>query len=349
MHLAHPWFLTLLLLLPLVAWGRRVRRRWEGGLTFPAVRLLEGLPVPWPARLQPLRTGLRLVALALLIVALARPQAGFRKEKVTRSGIDIILALDVSPSMSAQDFQPSRVAVARRVIAEFIRGLHNDRLGLIVFAGRSFTQSPLTLDYGIILDLLHEVDVGMVAINGTAIGEAIANAIYRFESEDRRRQSAAPPSGERVPRRSRVLILLTDGENNTGRVSPLMAAEMAQIKGIRIHTIGLGTLEGVPVPFVGPDGKRGFYRDQEGRLVITRLDEDTLRDIADTTGGRYFRATDAHALAEIYRQIGQMEKHEIEVEHFTQYEERLLWFLLPALGLLLLEGGLAATVLRVVR
>ncbi|HIE51005.1 MAG TPA: VWA domain-containing protein [Armatimonadetes bacterium] len=340
LRFVYPWVLPLLGLLPLLAW--RSRQRPPRGVLFSDTTLLRGLRPSLRVRLRPLLKGLRYTTLGLLILALARPQGLYEREKVTQRGVDIILALDVSGSMRAEDFPPNRLTVAKRVIAEFIQGLRHDQVGMVVFAGRSFTQCPLTVDYGILLDLLEEVDIGMVAMDGTAIGEALANAVYRFEMETRRRgQKGANPS------RSRVIVLLTDGENNHGRVEPLFAAEMARVKGIRVHTVGLGTPEGVPVPYDTRTGRR-YYRNPDGSLLITRLDEKLLRQIAARTGGVYFRATDPNALTGIYRQIRMMEQHAIEIERVAQRREGYLWFVVPALVLLGLETVLGATWLRVV-
>lgn len=325
---AHPWVL-LGLLLPVFLLRMALRREKERlTLRFPGIETFQGRRITWRARLFRSLPYLRSLALALLVMALARPQYGFEQQRLSAEGRDIMLVLDASGSMRAEDFKPNRIAVAKRAAMEFLRGLQHDRVGLVVFAGRSFTQCPLTMDYNIVLQLLEEVDVGMVRIDGTAIGDALANALYKLELQSQEEK-----------RRGKVVVLLTDGENNTGLVHPLTAAEMARQKGVKVHAIGLGTPQGAPVPYDTPWGRR-YVRNPDGSLLITRLDEQTLRRIAQITGGRYFRATDEYALREIYRSIAQMEKSRITLERYRVYRERAAWFLLPALLLLLLEGGM---------
>lgn len=343
LRLANPWALALLALVPFWYLALRRRRRVEPGLRLPSLSLLDELPSSWRARLHPLLDLMRLGAVLCLIIASARPQLGREREKVNQRGVDIMLALDVSGSMRAEDITPSRIEGAKRTIRQFIKKLTTDRVGLVVFAGRSFTQCPLTTDYGVLADLLSECQIGMVQFDGTAIGEALANCVYRFESDQTKRQERTGKQDDKE--RSRVVVLLTDGFNNTGRIQPLDAAKMAKLKHIRVHCIGLGTLEGAPVPWM-QGGRRSYLQNPDGTLLITQLDEKSLRSIAQLTGGQYFRATDAAALDRVYQRIAAMEKHEIEIQKVTHHEERYLLPLLLALGLLACELLLGATWLR---
>ncbi len=249
---------------------------------------------------------LKAVALCLLVVALARPQFGEEKEDVKRQGIDIFIALDVSGSMSAEDLKPDRITAARELTSEFIKKMTDHRLGMVVFAGRSMTLSPLTIDIGIIIDYLSKVKVGEMPIDGTAIGDAISNCIYKFKDEKAK---------------SKVIILLTDGENNTGNVEPMMAAKIARDRGIKIYTIGIGSKEGAPIP-VTQGGRKFYMRNPDGTLSIPKIDEKLLQEIAALTEGRYFRATDEKKLREIYDVINKLEKSEIITSKLTLYSEK---------------------------
>ena len=307
MTFADPLFLVLLLLVPALAalaWWRA--RTGEAGLLFSDIRAASDVePTIW-ARLGWLPTALGLAALALGIVALARPQArDVQRERFTE-GIDIALVLDVSPSMEADDFQPNRFEAAKAVAAEFVDGRISDRIGLVVFAAEAYTQAPLTLDYDFLKQMLAEVQMGLLE-QGTAIGTAIATAVNRL------RDSEAE---------SKVIILLTDGENNRGEIDPATAAEVAQALDVRIYTIGVGSDQGrIPGPFGSLFG---------GTAVP--LDETVLRQIAQQTGGRYFRATDRDALRAIYEEIADLEKTELQERTFEEVEERYAWFLARLLG-----------------
>lgn len=341
LRLANPWALAALAALPLWLGWRALRRRRDGGLCYPQLAWLGPLPVSRRLRARPLLELLRVGALVAVALALARPQLGRERERVHQRGVDIMLALDVSGSMTAEDIGPNRLEVAKATIRKFVERLTTDRVGLVVFAGLSFTQCPLTTDYGVLVDLLRECHVGMVNYDGTAIGDALAKCVLRFEGELGVRP-AAPGDA-----RSRVVVLLTDGINNTGMIDPLQAAAIARRKGIRVHAVGVGSLEGAPVPQIR-GGRRAYAANPDGTLQIARLDEPTLRSIADITGGQYFRAADAQTLERIYRRIAEMEKHDIEIEHLTVHEERYLTPLWVAIGLLLLELGLRAAWLRVI-
>jgi len=325
MRLADLWFLLLLAFIPPYLWWTVFHRRREGSIRFSDLGSIKRVEGARSVKYRKALYFLRGLALSLMVVALARPQAGRKGEEILTKGIDIILAIDVSTSMKAEDFKPNnRLWVAREVAKDFIRGRKNDRIGLVVFAGKSFTQCPLTLDYGVLLNFLDQVKIGMVE-DGTAIGMGLATAINRL------RDSKA---------KSKVIILLTDGRNNRGEIDPLTAAKAAQALGIKVYTIGAGRRGSALYPIEDPlFGKRYV------RLPVD-IDEKTLTEVATTTGGRYFRATDAQKLAEIYKEISRMEKTKIKVREYMEYSERFGRLLLPALLLLMVEIGLANTRFR---
>ena len=259
---------------------------------------------------------LRFFALCLLIVALARPRTGENEVEVTSEGIDIVLAIDISSSMKAEDFQPkNRLHVAKEEAKKFVAGRKTDRIGLVVFASNSFTQCPLTTDYAVIDRLIDEIDFGDIQ-DGTAIGMAIANGVNRLKD---------------VEAKSRVLIVLTDGRNNAGTIDPLTAAELAHSLGVRVYTIGVGDRDEAPFPVEDPVFGKHYVS------MPAQVDEETLTQIADITDGKYFRATDAESLAGIYSRIDALEKTVVETREWVNYSDVGTRFLLPALGLLLLE------------
>jgi Ca-activated chloride channel family protein len=249
--------------------------------------------------------GLRTAAVALLIVVLARPQSTDRFQDVSTEGIDIMLAIDISGSMLARDFKPDRLEASKDVATEFISGRPYDRMGLVVFSGESFTQCPLTTDHAVLVNLMRELQSGMIE-DGTAIGMGLATAINRI------RESEA---------KSKVIILLTDGVNNRGEVAPATAAGIAKTFGIRVYTIGVGSQGMAPYPVQTPFGLQ--YQNMQ-----VEIDEEILKEIANTTGGKYFRATDNNKLMQVYNEIDQLEKSKIDVKQFTRKEEE---YLLPAL------------------
>jgi Ca-activated chloride channel family protein len=321
---AHPYLLSLLALVPLVAWYalRRGRRR---SVAYSSLDLMLTAGLEAPVWKRHAVLALRLAVLSLVIVGLARPQTGRSKHTTYAEGIDIMLVLDTSGSMQAQDFEPkNRLHVAKEVVKEFIAKRTQDRIGLVVFAADAITQCPLTLDYALLTKLVDAVDFGMLE-DGTAIGVALATACNRLRTSDTK---------------SRVAIVLTDGQNNAGMVDPITAARVAASLGIKVYTIGVGTRGRAPMPIDDPVFGR--------RLVSVEvdIDEDSLMKIAKLTGGEYFRATDREELSAIYDQINQMEKSKVESETFVEYTDRFLWFVIPALGLLVLELGLGETVLR---
>lgn len=322
LRFADPEWLLLLLLLPLLVYRYVVELRRAGsGLRFADVEALAAVgPTLW-TRLRHLLLVFRLLGLACLIVAMARPQAGRERRELSAEGVDILLTLDVSTSMEARDLgSRNRLEIAKEVVAEFIRGRQSDRLGLVVFAGESFTQCPLTLDYDILLSFLQEVQFADNTWDGTAIGMALANACNRL------RDSQA---------KSKVVVLLTDGVNNAGEVEPLTAADAAAAVGIKVYTIGVGSNQGsLASPLL--------FRRAQG----AEFDEATLQEVARRTGGRYFRATSREKLQEIYAEIAALETTPIKDQVRVDYAERYAYLLWPGLALLLLELGLANTRFR---
>lgn len=324
---ANPEFLALLVIIPImIFWYMKKYRKASGTLRFSNVGIIKNISKTPSQKYRHVLFLLRLVVIALLIVGFARPQSSSKEEQIITEGIDIILAMDVSSSMLAEDLarHQNRLDVAKEVAEEFIRGRTNDRIGMVVFSGKSFTQCPLTLDYGILLSFLKEIKIGMIE-DGTAIGMAIANCVNRL------RTSKA---------KSKVVILLTDGRNNRGELDPITAARLAKALNIRIYTIGAGgkgeALYPIEDPFLGK------------RYVPMKvdIDEEVLTKIANITGGRYFRATDKTSLQNIYREIGEMEKTKIEVKQFTRYHELFVNLVLLALGVLVVEIVLANTRFR---
>ena len=318
---AAPTLLWLLLLVPLLGWWEWYKSQHKPtGLRFGSLLAVREAPQTLRTRLRWFPTALRMGALALGILALARPQELDATRERTAEGIDIMIVLDTSTSMRAEDFRPNRFVAAKQVAAEFVRSRTSDRVGLIVFAAKAYTQTPLTLDYSFFLRMLDEVHIGMIE-DGTAIGTAVAMATARLE------ESTAS---------SKVAIVLTDGQNNRGEVDPRTAAEVAETVGVRVYTIGVGREE--------EDNRRSspFFGPPSGAAI----DEEMLTQVARQTGGRYFRAESKEGLRTIYDEIGELEKTEIDERIYTDRTERYGLFLWPALGLVLLEVALTSTVLR---
>ena len=325
MQFAQPEWFWLFALVPLVAgWAWWYAFRTRKGMRFSSIDPVHSAPRSLWVRLRELPAVLRIGAVALGVFALARPQERDTIRERYAEGVDIVLVLDTSTSMRAEDFSPNRFEAARDVAAEFIESRTSDRVGLIVFAAKAYTQTPLTLDYNFLLRMLDEVEVGVIE-DGTAIGTAIAMGVNRLKN------SAAE---------SKVLILLTDGQNNRGEIDPVTASEVAQTMDVRIYSIGVGTHGEAPFPFDDPFGG------QRRQMIPVEIDEDMLSSVAEKTGGRYFRATNKETLQSIYVEIGELEKTEIEERFYTDYTERYAIFLWPAFGLLLLELLLSGTRLR---
>lgn len=313
---ANPELLWILLaLIPLVAYYIFRTRQGGAAIQISSVGGVEGMGRSLKYYVRHLPFVLRCVAVALLIVALARPQDSEEGSRTSTEGIDIILAMDVSGSMLARDFKPDRITVARDVASKFIVDRANDRIGVVVFAGESFTQSPLTTDKRTLLNLMSQVRSGIIE-DGTAIGNGLATAVNRIKDSNAK---------------SKVIILLTDGVNNSGQIAPLTAADIAQTYGIKVYTIGVGSMGTAMTPAI----------DRWGNTVLApmkvEIDEETLRKIASQTGGEYFRATDNKTLQQIYDKINELEKTKIETDDFTKYNELYTRYALAALIVLLAE------------
>jgi len=326
MRFATPLFLILLGIIPLlVLYYFRMAKSREAGVVFSDISIPKGIRPGFRARYRHSLMILRMAAVFIFILAMARPQAGQKEEEIITEGIDIMLTLDISGSMKAEDFAPqNRLGAAKDVLREFIKTRNGDRIGLVVFSRFSFTQCPLTLDYGTLIELLDKVDIGIIE-DGTAIGMAITNAVNRL------RDSSV---------KSRIIILLTDGINNAGKIDPLTAAKAAKALAIKIYTIGAGKPGGAMYPVDDPIfGKRYVHMD-------TEIDEALLKNIAEETGGLYFRAQDKEGLREIYKTIGRLEKTKIETKEYANYTELAGYFLLPGFLLLFLEIILWNTLFR---
>ena len=327
LRFANPEFLILLGIIPImILWYLRSLVKAGGTLRFSNLGIIKNIRKTPSRRYRRILFLFRLLVIILLIVAFARPQSGTKEEQIITEGIDIILAMDISSSMLAEDLarHKNRLDVTKEVATQFIKERTNDRIGMVVFSGKSFTQCPLTLDYGIVLNFLKEIHVGMIE-DGTAIGMAIANCVNRL------RTSKA---------KSKVVILLTDGRNNRGELDPLTAAQIAKTLNVRIYTVGAGKRGEALYPFDDPFlGKRYVP-------MKVDIDEEVLTKIAGITGGKYYRATDKTSLENIYREIGELEKTKIEVKEFTRYKELFVNFLALAFGILVLEIVLANTRFR---
>jgi len=321
---ANPEFLWLLLLLPVIGYYLWLRRKkLTVTLQFSSLQVFKNIPQTLRERLRHVPLVLRLLAIAVFIIALARPQSVSDKQNISTEGIDIVLELDLSGSMLAEDFNPNRIEAAKQVASEFIDGRTNDRIGLVVFSAESFTQCPLTTDYPVLKNLLREVKNGMIA-DGTAIGLAIANGVNRLKDSKAK---------------SKVMILLTDGVNNRGEIDPITAARIAATYGIRIYTVGVGAQGEAPYPVQTQFGIRR-------QMIPVDLDEKGLTQVAEMTGGKYYRATDNRKLKTIYKEIDQLERTKIEVTAYKRYSELYGSWLLAGLLAVMMEIALNVTVLR---
>lgn len=324
LNFANPELLYLLVLLPLMLlWELFFRRKKKPSLqisTFPAFAEIKPTI---RQRLRFLPFLFRLITVASIILALARPQSSSSDEKVSTEGIDIMIALDISTSMLAQDFKPNRLEAAKVTAMEFISSRKTDRIGLVVFAGDAFTQCPLTIDHTVLLNLFKDVKTGMVT-DGTAMGDGLATSVARIKDS---------------PGKSKVIILLTDGVNNMGSIAPLTAAEIANTFGIKVYTVGVGTRGQAPYPVQTPFGT-------QTRMVEVDIDEPTLTEIAQITGGKYWRATNTKALEEIYDEIDELEKTKIDVSVYHRNKDEFFPFLLLAIFALSLEVLLRYTLLK---
>lgn len=325
LEFASPYFLYGLIIIPLlVVWYIFRGRRQSAYVRFADTSFFAKLPKSWRAYCRHILVAIELCALALLLIALARPQSSSTNQKINVEGIDIVMAVDISSSMLAQDLKPDRLEAAKEVGADFIKGRPDDRIGLVIFASETFTQVPLTTDHGMMLNMLKDMKCGMLE-DGTAIGDGLASSVSRLKDS------------EAI---SKVVILMTDGDNNAGSVDPETAAEMAKLFGIRVYTIGVGTRGKAPYPVQTPFG--GIQYQQ----IEVNINEPLLQQIADVTGGKYFRATSNEKLEQIYAEIDQLERSKIEVNEFKRVHEEFLPFVLWALALLLLDFVLRHTIFR---
>ncbi|MFZ1946676.1 MAG: VWA domain-containing protein [bacterium] len=331
MRFEHPLVLFALALVPLLyRFGYRESSKRYAALAYSDLAPLRGR-FKLRGDYRKYLFALRVTALVVIVVALARPQLERGFETVTSEGIDIMLGLDISGSMRAEDFRPDdRITVAKQVVADFVSRNVNDRIGVVAFAGRSFTRCPLTLDHEVLKSLVETIDIGMIE-DGTAIGLALANCVARLEGSDAK---------------SKIIILLTDGINNRGEIDPLTGASLAKAAGIRVYTVGVGKQGGAPVPVFTPDGRKVYARNPDGSPYLAEPDEPTLKQIAALTDGTYYRATDETALDEIYRRILEMERSAFEVKYFKVRKEVVKYVLPVGILALLVEALLASTVWR---
>lgn len=326
LRFANPEFLSLLVFIPIIVFWYLRKNIRTGTLKYSNLGLVKNVDqFSSKKKYRHANFVLRLLALALLIVGVARPQSGHTEEEVITEGIDIVLALDISSSMLAEDFKPNnRLEAAKLVATDFIKGRTNDRIGMVVFAAKSFTQCPLTLDYGILIDFINDIEIGMIE-DGTAIGMGIANAVNRLKDSKAK---------------SKVVILLTDGQNNRGQLDPITAAKVAKAFGMRIYTVGVGKRGEALYPVDDPVFGKRYVR------MPVQIDEKMLKEIAKITRGSYFRATDKASLDKIFREIDALEKTKIEVKQYTRYKELFANYLLLALGLVVGEVVLSHTKFR---
>lgn len=325
MIFGNPTYLYLLLLLiPLIGWYIYKMRKTQASLQVSSSQAFD-LPggSSWKVYLRHVPFILRMAAVALIIIVLARPQSTNSWQNTSTEGIDIVIAMDVSTSMWAQDLKPDRLEAAKDVAASFINGRPNDNIGLVVFSGESFTQCPLTTDHTVLLNLFKDIQCGMIA-DGTAIGLGLANSVSRIKDSQAK---------------SKVIILLTDGMNNAGEIAPVTAAEIAKTFGIRVYTIGVGTRGTAPYPF-----KTAFGVQYQN--VPVEIDENMLKQVATITGGQYFRATDNASLKGIYAEIDKMEKTKISVQEYSKKQEEYKNWAILVFALLLVEVLLRNTLLR---
>jgi Ca-activated chloride channel homolog len=322
-HFAKPWFFALFVVIPvLVYFYLRPPIRTQGSLLVSGIKAF-GSGQTWRTMLRHILFILRMLALSCIIIALARPQTGNEQQVTSGEGIDIMFCLDISGSMLAQDFSPNRMDAAKQVASDFIDRRPTDRMGLVIFAGESFTMCPLTTDHSVLKSQLFNVQSGLLE-DGTAIGSGLATGVERLRSSKSK---------------SKVIILLTDGENNGGSIDPNTAKEIAKSFGIRVYTVGMGTEGFAPVPV---QTSAGVIMQREK----VSIDEKLLTQIANETGGKYFRATDNENLANIYKEIDRLEKSKFQVTTFTHYTEKFLPFVLAAVGFLVLEWILRFTLFR---
>jgi Ca-activated chloride channel family protein len=325
----HPYFLLLLGVIPVIAWLKG-KRGQDSAFLYSSVQLVKPVSNLRKSTAGAILLMLRWLALALFIVALAQPRLISGETKIKSSGVDIAVAMDLSGSMESEDFEVagervSRINMAKDALKKFIQKRINDRIGLIVFATEAYVATPMTLDHDFLLQNLERIRIGTIDPNRTAIGSALTAALNRLRS---------------LKSKSKIIILMTDGQNNSGKVPPLTAAEAAQALGIKVYTIGVGIRGSAPMPYTDPFGRKGY------RMEPVDIDEDTLTAIASKTGGKYYRADSADTLHQIYDDIDHLEKTEVEVKKYQHYQELFGLFILAGLALLVVEIVLGQTVWR---
>ena len=320
----NPWCLLLLLLLiPAIVWYILKHKTAQASMNVSSTEAFDKMPQSYKVYLRHVAFAMRMLAIAAIIVVLARPMSTDSWQKSSTEGVDVMVALDISGSMLSRDFSPNRLEAAKAVAAQFIAGREYDNIGLVVFAGEGFTMCPMTTDHTVLLNLMKDVDCGML-VDGTAVGDGLATAVNRIKDG---------------PAKSKTIILLTDGTNNAGIVDPITAAEIARSYGIRIYTIGVGTKGMAPSPVMTPYGIR--YQN-----MPVEIDEDKLRQIASIGDGQYFRATDENVLKSVFAEIDQMEKTKLSVQQFSRREEAYVPWAILAMLLLGVEILLRYTLLR---
>ncbi len=302
----------LLLLIPAIIWYVLKQKKQGVNLQISSLQAFKNAPKTYKHYLRHFLFVLRLMSFSLLVIVLMRPQSKDSWQDITTKGIDIVIALDISGSMLAEDLKPNRLEASKRVAMKFISGRSSDRIGLVVFSGESFTQCPLTIDHKVLINLFKDIKSGMIE-DGTAIGLGLANAVNRLKDSDAI---------------SKIIILLTDGVNNSGEIAPIDAAKIAKIFGVRVYTIGIGTRGKAPYPVQTPFGKQYQYQEVD-------IDEETLKDISKRTNGEYFRATDNKSLKNIYTEIDKLERSKIEIKKQNKKNEEFLFFAIWA-GILLI-------------
>jgi Ca-activated chloride channel family protein len=331
MTFAHPWFLLLLLLLPLLAWLKG-RRGEPPAFVYSSTQLLRPILNVSKSQTGAFLAALRWLALACFIIALSQPRLTKSETKISASGVDIVVAFDMSGSMISEDFEQkgkrvNRFDMARQVLRQFIDKRPNDRIGLVVFATEAYTATPLTLDHDFLLQNLERLTIGAIDQNRTAIGSGLSTAVNRLRE---------------LKSKSKIVILMTDGENNSGKIPPLAAAEAAQALKVKVYTIGVGRRGQAPMP----TGRNPFTGETMYQMMPVDIDEETLTKIADMTGGKYYRADNTERFQAIYTDIDKLEKTEAEVKKFSQHRELFAWVITPGLALVLLEVLLRHTIWR---
>jgi Ca-activated chloride channel family protein len=320
----HPeFFYLLLVLIPMVGWYIWKHKTTQASLQISTLKGFRNAPKSWKIYLRHLPIALRSLAIAMIVIVLARPQSTNQSRNVITEGIDIMMALDISSSMKALDFQPNRLEAAKDVATKFISARESDKIGLVIFAGESFTQCPLTTDKAVLVNLMLDIKTHMLE-DGTAIGSGLATAVTRIKDSQAK---------------SKVIILLTDGVNNKGEVAPLTAAEIAKTFGVRVYTIGVGSQGMAQIPVQTRYGTQLIEQE-------VKIDEPLMKEIAQITGGQYFRATNKNSLKAIYEEIDQMEKTKIEVKEYTKRSEEYLLFAILAALFIIMEVTLKTTILR---